>query len=136
MNKVKAQYSGHTNYTVNEMKSHMAVMLSKTSQVITIQVVTPNKEDSIELANLIGTQSFKTIPKVLDTNKLTLISKAQKAEKIIGLTKKAYALMAGSIAFIVYYLLVIMYFIFGKRIHFNEQMEDLLETKNVYKLKR
>lgn len=136
LGKVHEKYSNRKKYSTKYIKDHLIVLLSTDSQVITIQVITPQKKNSIELANLIGEEAEKYIPTVLDTNKINLISKARKANKIIGMTKKSYVLLSTTLFFIVYCLGGLTFLLFNRKLYFIDQVEEILQTGRIYKMKK
>ncbi len=135
LEKVKSKYHGKEKITTDKLKNHLSVSIGKDSQVIVIQASASNPEDSIKLVNALAKESVKYIPKILDTNKLTLVSVANKTNRVVKINKKVYLISLFTIFFVLYYLLVIFYVIFGKKIYFKEQISDILEAKTIYKVK-
>lgn len=135
LEKVKSKYHSKEKITTDKLKNHLSVSIGKDSQVIVIQASASNPEDSIKLVNALAKESVKYIPKILDTNKLTLVSVANKTNRVVKINKKVYLISLFTIFFVLYYLLVIFYVIFGKKIYFKEQISDILEAKTIYKVK-
>lgn len=65
-----------TNFkTISELKSHIKVIYTNTSHIITLQQVIDNKKKGLEIADIILSKFYKQASELITYNKLTVLSK-------------------------------------------------------------
>lgn len=121
-------------YTAKELKSFLTVKSSSDSQIVTIQISTGNKKDSIVIANLFLDNMLKEAPKYFIDNNLRTLSKAKNSEKIVEMTKKMWFIVSSISFYLFFQLLVAMLFIFNKRLFFDWQVKMLTGAEKVYRI--
>ncbi len=121
-------------YTAKELKSFLAVKSSSDSQIVTIQITTGNKKDSIVIANLFLGNMLKEAPKYFIDNNLRTLSKAKNSEKKVEMTKKTWFTVSSISFYLFFQLLVAMLFIFNKRLLFDWQVKMLTGAEKVYRI--
>lgn len=121
-------------YTAKELKSFLTVKSSSDSQIVTIQITTDNKKDSIAIANLFLDNMLKEAPKYFIDNNLRTLSKAKNSEKTVEMTKKTWFIVSSISFYLFFQLLVAMLFIFNKRLFFDWQVKMLTGAEKVYRI--
>lgn len=121
-------------YTIKQLKSFLTVKSSSDSQIVTIQITTANKKDSIVIANLFLDNMLKEAPKYFIDNNLRTLSKAKNSEKIAEMNKKTWFIVSSVSFYLFFQLLVAMLFIFNKRLFFDWQVKMLTGAEKVYSI--
>jgi len=112
----------------------LTVKSSSDSQIVTIQITTGNKKDSIVIANLFLDNMLKEAPKYFIDNNLRTLSKAKNSEKTVEMTKKTWFIVSSISFYLCFQLLVAMLFIFNKRLFFDWQVKMLTGAEKVYRI--
>lgn len=121
-------------YTTKELKSFLTVKSSSDSQIVTIQITTNNKKDSIDIANLFLDNMLKEAPKYFVDNNLRTLSKAKNSEKTVEMTKKTWFIISTISFYLFMQLLTAMLFIFNNRLFFDWQILMLTGVEKVYSI--
>ncbi|HCT9166148.1 TPA: hypothetical protein OUB70_001713 [Enterococcus faecalis] len=121
-------------YTTKELKSFLTVKSSSDSQIVTIQITTNNKKDSIDIANLFLDNMLKEAPKYFVDNNLRTLSKAKNSEKTVEMTKKTWFIISIISFYLFMQLLTAMLFIFNNRLFFDWQILMLTGVEKVYSI--
>ncbi|WP_445449090.1 Wzz/FepE/Etk N-terminal domain-containing protein [Enterococcus lactis] len=134
LEEVHSNFSKKNKYNLDEIKDRLLVLTSEDSQIITIQVITNDKKDSVELSNLIAKTAIKKIPNHLNKYQLTMISKAKKVETQKKISRKGLYGLVFLISFLVYLMISCYVFLFSKKLYFKKQIVFVLNENNIYKL--
>ncbi|MEB8146407.1 YveK family protein [Enterococcus faecalis] len=132
LDKVREEFGDK--YTAKELKSFLTVKSSSDSQIVTIQITTNNKKDSIAIANLFLDNMLKEAPKYFVDNNLRTLSKAKSSEKIVEMTKKTWFIISSISFYLFLQLLVAMLFMFNNRLFFDWQVIMLTGVEKVYSI--
>lgn len=132
LDKVREEFGNK--YTVKELKSFLTVKSSSDSQIVTIQITTNNKKDSVAIANLFLDNMLKEAPKYFVDNNLRILSKARNSEKIVEITKKTWFIIFSISFYLLLQLLVAMLFIFNNKLFFDWQVIMLTSVEKVYRI--
>lgn len=130
LDKVREEFGDK--YTAKELKSFLTVKSSSDSQIVTIQITTNNKKDSVAIANLFLDNMLKEAPKYFVDNNLRTLSKAKSSERIVEMTKKTWFIISSISFYLFLQLTVAMLFIFNNRLFFDWQIIMLTGVEKVY----
>lgn len=133
LSKVKKE-AGFQNYSIDDLKKHLNIIYSEDSQIVTIQVITDNKNKSIKLANTILYVMRDEGPKLLPQNDISILGKAQRTDKLSTMPKKMYFIIVFCMFLVFYSLLIIYIFYVRQKVLLKIQIVDLLGSSNIYVL--
>ncbi|HAC5789068.1 TPA_asm: capsule biosynthesis protein CapA, partial [Listeria monocytogenes] len=96
------------------------------SQVLNITVKSGDRKDSEQLANTIAKVFTKEVPNIMNVNNVTVLSKADEADKVSPriMVNTAISLIIGLIIASIYILLNAL---FDKRLKSEEEIESYLD---------
>lgn len=131
---VQKKLGGDKKYSIDEIKSYLNVIYSADSQIITIEIITDNKNESIKIANLILDETLNRIPKIVTANNLKEVAKANRVVEYSKLSKATY-LGVTTILFMIFFSLIVTYmFAVNQQLYCKAQIKSLLGNKNVYEI--
>ncbi|EKU49997.1 Wzz/FepE/Etk N-terminal domain-containing protein [Staphylococcus massiliensis] len=116
----------HKSYDQEEIASMLNVSNSAESQVLNITVKSGDRKDSEQLANTIAKVFTKEVPNIMNVNNVTVLSKADEADKVSPriMVNTAISLIIGLIIASIYILLNAL---FDKRLKSEEEIESYLD---------
>ncbi|EOL42983.1 YveK family protein [Enterococcus phoeniculicola] len=118
--------------SVSEIQKLVAINLSNDSQLISVQVISGDKAESIDIANTIGRVAEKEIPKMLDSNSIMLINQTNQAAKINKISNTQFLIFSLTISVVIITLCLIYKSLFSKRVFFKEQIPEFVDVIHVY----
>ncbi|MGM0122851.1 hypothetical protein IGI37_000217 [Enterococcus sp. AZ194] len=122
--------------SINKIKKALTVNLDNDSQLISLQVISTSKKESIQLANSIGVIAKEEIPKILDTNIISLLEQTKETSDVTTISKKQLFVISLTVSLSIYTLLLLLKVLFGKKVYFPVQVKELLQTEYVYSINK